>query len=340
MATETEVKITPEVQALIDAGDSTALNAQFDPKQQPRDAAGKFVPKAAATEPAKEEPKVEQPKEELVYKMEVELYPGKSIFVTGASEAEVNAKAELVQTAAAAARSAVEPAKPAVVETPKPAITADELFKIGTDLQAGKVEAVETYLEKSNFMDRYFEKRGIKLDDVKTQLAEKQTTSEKAGWENATKEFNSEHPEYAALKLAKDDPRLVLFQHEVATAKLNNPAYSPKEAIEAAYVKMTQNGWIKTDEVEIANEGQPEVEQKTTTEPSTRAQVTTKEVVVPKKKATSSTMFGTDAGAKGSRPSTTVLTPKQIAEATKDMDGYQMAQWYNEKVRSGEIRPQ
>src|SRR6266436_2832446 len=104
MATETEVKITPEVQALIDAGDSTALNAQFDPKAQGRNEKGQFVPKAAA-EPAKEEPKVEQPKEELVYKMEVELYPGKSIFVTGASEAEVNAKAELVQTAAAAARS-------------------------------------------------------------------------------------------------------------------------------------------------------------------------------------------------------------------------------------------
>jgi hypothetical protein len=105
---------------------------------------------------------------------------------------------------------------------------------------------------------------------------------------------------------------------------------------------MTSNNWIKPEVAENDNEEQGESEQKTTSDPSTRTQAATstqKEVVVPKKKATSSTMFGTDGGSKA-RPSTTVLTPKQIAEATKDMDGYEMARWYNAKVASGEIRPQ
>src|SRR6185369_3798018 len=97
-----EVKITPEIQALIDAGDHAAiheLNEQFA-KQQPRDASGKFTTQKAAEPAAKEEPKAEQVKEEIVYKQEVELGNGKSVFVTGASEAEVAAKADLVQTAA------------------------------------------------------------------------------------------------------------------------------------------------------------------------------------------------------------------------------------------------
>lgn len=78
--------------------------------------------------------------------------------------------------ALAQANAALEAANRVLQASPKPdekktetVITPDptKLFQIGQDLMTGKPEAIERYIRESGLIDRYLAEKGIKIEDVK-----------------------------------------------------------------------------------------------------------------------------------------------------------------------------
>lgn len=86
---------------------------------------------------------------------------------TGRDEVEV-----LNQVAAyAEAKTAAPAAKPAEQKPAPKTLSQDESFKIGMELMSGKAEAIEKYLEGTDYLNRQLEKHGVTLEQVKQVVA-------------------------------------------------------------------------------------------------------------------------------------------------------------------------
>jgi hypothetical protein len=306
-----------QLQEMINAGDITGANrligeeaakAGIDPAV-PRNEKGQFVTRADA--PLAEPATVE-------YKQEVEVAPGKFVTITGANEEEVAQKAELVQQTVAAV---AEKVKEAVVATPevKPApLTPDELFDLGVKLSSGKVEAVDEYLDRSGYIDKALEKRGIRPVDLKKQAQD----AENAAWQAATDEFKGEHPEFIPNKRNHK-----IVAAEIWIVKGENPDLSPKAAMEKAYQRCAEEGTLDL---------QPE----NATSAPVSVQETPKAPPSPKKPRASSALFGTggEAGVR-SRAPVAQVTQAELNEAMK-LPAREQAEWWNAQVSAGRVPQQ
>lgn len=114
---------------------------------------------------------------------------GKDMVFEGKDAAEVLQK---FSVAVEASRLAAAPAPAAaVVEEPKPKFTEAELLDLKIKLQTGDTSALDTYIDQSGLFDRLLEKRGIKVEDLKTQVSERQSDKLAEAWADATKEFEA-----------------------------------------------------------------------------------------------------------------------------------------------------
>jgi hypothetical protein len=298
-----------ELDKAIMGGNIGAINAELEAEakkqgvdlSKPRNEKGQYAKAEAALETAAKA----DPEEPVVYKMTVELAPGQSIVVEADSQEACKLKADLAQKAAEAVLAAAKPKEASKQEEKKPALTADELFDIGTKLQSGKVEAIDEYLEKNPAVfEKFLEKKGVKVDDLKEIVTERRSTREVKSWEDATAVFKEAHPDFVPSDLGRD-----LMGYKLAELGLG--AKPSIESLEAAYDA------VKTK--------YPTVFQKTETE-------TTQTVV--KKKAESSALFGLGGGS-DTRP--TRVDPSKVkvnltAEQFNSMKPEQLAAWYNSQM--------
>jgi hypothetical protein len=307
MADEKEKAAAAELEKKV--GEASTSEEVRDLMIQARDEQGKFTsekkPATAATTTTTET------KDDATTTTETTVF--KDTFVIGGKEVEiVGADAADVLRQYKAAMTAYEIAKtPEVKKEPeKPKTTPEELAALGLRVAQGDMKAFDEYMEKSGTLDRYLEKKGIKVEEVKKVLETQATTTIKEKWDTEVKAFlaDSDWPggtqnEYilktklAQLKDANGQPL----------------AYNPsKENLQKAYEAMKAEGLVfKVDPP--ANTETTSTEQRTTAYERSQAQPTTE-----KKKATSSTLLGTSG-----ETSTRKTDPKagKLPEITPDMTG-------------------
>jgi hypothetical protein len=312
--------MTPQEQLeqMLNAGDITGANRLIgeeaaktgvDPTAAPRNERGQFVTRADA--PPAEAATVE-------FRQEVEVAPGKFVTITGVDEAEVAQKAELVQQTVAAVAEKVKEEVAATPEVKPAPLTPDELFDLGVKLSSGKVEAVDEYLDRSGYIDRALEKRGIRPADLKKQAAD----AEAAAWQAATDQFKSEHGEYLPNKR-----NMKLLAAEIWMVKGENPDLSPKSAIERAYQRC-----VEEETLDLAPEN--------ATSAPIIVQEAPKTPPPPKKPRSSSGLFGTG-GESGTRQRAPVaqVTQAELNEAMK-LPTREQQEWWNTQVSLGRVPQQ
>jgi hypothetical protein len=309
--------MTPQeqLQEMLNAGDITGANrligeeaakAGVDPTTAPRNERGQFVTRADA------------PPATVEFRQEVEVAPGKFVTITGADEAEVAQKAELVQQTVAAVAEKVKEEVTATPEAKPAPLTPDELFDLGVKLSSGKVEAVDEYLDRSGYIDKALEKRGIRPADLKKQAAD----AEAAAWQAATDSFKGEHPEFIPNKRNHK-----IVAAEIWIVKGENPNLSPKEAMEKAYLRC-----VEEETLDLVPEN------------ATTAPIIVQEAVntppPPKKPRSGSALFGTG-GESGTRSRVPVaqVTQAELNEAMK-LPAREQAEWWNAQVSAGRVPQQ
>lgn len=238
--------------------------------------------------------------EETVFRQEVMVNGRKLAFEDPTAEGLLRQVAAALEASQSAPEKKEDP-KPVV----QPKLTEDELFKIGADIQAGKVEAIDTYVEKSGLLERLLEKRGVKLETLK-KAAEREVSAEQASnWQTATADFLAAHPDYVGTETNKELMGMYLTAHQLPPSV---------ESIETAYKHFSEQGLLQTETPEK------------------------KEVVPVKKKATGSSIFGTGqtGGERQKKPTMSTLEA-DIAKLAADMKAGKLsaldfAQAYNQRV--------
>src|SRR5258707_2887182 len=176
--------------------------------------------------------------------------------------------------------AAVEAAQPAPaaakVEEPKPAFTEAELFDISIGIQKGDVNVLEGYIEKSGLLDRLLEKKGLKVDDLKAQIEERQSGKLNDEWEAATKAFG-EKVKAGEIDYPGGPQNMYLMGLMLAELGLRNKP--SVESFEKCFAELKKRNMI----FPVAKAGEETTEQKP-------------EPPKPKKAATSSTAVGTAGG--------------------------------------------
>ena len=322
MADEKEKAAAVELEKKV--SEATSSDEVRDLMTQARDAEGKFT--AEKVPAKKEEAKTEEAKTEEA------ATAFKDTFVIGGKEVEiVGADAADVLRQYKAAMTAYEIAKtPEVKKEPeKPKTTPEELAALGLRVAQGDMKAFDEYMEKSGTLDRYLEKKGIKVEEVKQVLETQATTTIKEKWDTEVKAFlaDSDWPggtqnEYilktklAQLKDANGQPL----------------AYNPsKENLQKAYEAMKTEGLVfKVDPP--ANTETTTTEQRTTAYERSQNQP----VITEKKKATSSTLLGTSG-----ETSTRKTDPKagKLPEITPDMSGAEIMELFKKAALAAGQNP-
>jgi len=244
----------------------------------------------------KTEPEAVPPPEPAVFHQDVELPGGKKITIEGSSEEDVKMRGDLaVKVAKLAAPMVTTPPEEPKKEVPERVpLTPDELFQLGLDLQGGKVEAVEDFLDKSGYLDRYFEKKGVSLDQVRQNLEKTVSQETEKSWADATSKFMAETPDYYPSKI-----NYKLLGAEVLTQNAQNPKLSPHEAIVAAYSALRADGLMQT---------KPESEPEAKPEPEKPK----KKVAAPKLTETGNPYADKGSAAKPELPDFSKMTAKEL----------------------------
>ena len=303
MADEKEKAAAAELEKKV--SEAISSDEVRDLMTQARDAEGKFT--AEKVPAKKEEAKTEEVKTDdtatTVFK-DTFIIGGKEVEIVGADAADVLRQYKAAMTAYEIAKTPL-PKK----EELKPTTTPEELAALGLRVAQGDMKALDEYIEKSDTLDRYLEKKGVKIEAVKQVLQTQATTTIKEKWDTEVKAFlaDSDWPggtqnEYilktklAQLKDANGQPL----------------AYNPsKENLQKAYEAMKTEGLVfKVDPP--ANTETTNTEEKRTTA-FERSQT---QPITEKKKATSSTLLGTSG-----ETSTRKTDPKsvKVPEITADM---------------------
>lgn len=250
---------------------------------QPRNDKGQFVSKEDELD------------EEIVYQRTLNI-GGKQITLEDSTP-----EGLLNQVEAALAVTAPAPAKQETAEQ-KPGLSNDEMFDIGMKLQRGEVEAIDTYIEKSGVIDKYFEKKGVKLDELKAVTSERVSTKQETAWQRATEEFTSDPDNDYVINPQNGK----LMGYKLAELGLaNKPSV---ESLKKAYDALKEDGMVF---------------------PSNTA-------TVPKKRQTGSSVFGSGGYTSKNRSTAKV----SISQAQLDkMNPLQIAAFYNDAVAKG-INPE
>lgn len=234
---------------------------------------------------------------------------GQDIVVRDADPAKLIEKLSAAVQAAQAAQVAPAAAA-AVAETPKPAFTEAELFDIGMKLQKGDVSGIETFLEKSDILDRLLKKRGLDPEKLNASITAQQDADLQERWKEATDKYTEK------IKAGDSDfpggPQNV-WMMGIMLAELGLREKPSVESFDKAYALMKERNLVFPV---------------TKTEAAAAAAVTTEpKKDPPKKAATSSTAVGTHGKSDGGEgtpridPSRkfeldmTKLTPREYAEA-------------------------
>jgi hypothetical protein len=197
-------------------------------------------PKAEKTEDAEKKTEAadkntNDTKEDVVYQQKLKVN-GRDILIEGASPEEVLSKISIALEAAQPAEKKEEP-KPSVTA---PALSQDELFKIGQSLQQGKVEAIDEYIEKSGLLDRLLEKKGVSVSELKRTVSRTLDNEVVGNWQTATQEFNAAHPEFIGTDLNKK-----LIGYKIAELHLEkNPSLA---TLEKVYDACKADGFLQTE---------------------------------------------------------------------------------------------
>ena len=194
---------------------------------------------------------------------------GREIVIEGTSPEDVLSRVSLASMRRSNRRRKARKPSP----RKQPALSQDELFKIGQSLQQGKIEAIDEYIEKSGLLERLLEKKGLTVADLKETVSEGRSSRVVTGWQSATEEFKTSHPEYVPTPL-----NMKLMGYKIAELNLaNKPSF---ETLEKVYESCKADGYLQS---EAKSE---EIEKK---EP-------------PKKKAQGSSIFGTGQNRSGTSP--------------------------------------
>jgi hypothetical protein len=96
----------------------------------------------------------------------------------------------LKQVTAAVEAAQLSAAPAAKVDEKKPEqLTAADMFDVGTKLIAGDASGLDTLLEKSGVFDRWLEKQGVSIEQIKAATTAVQTNSVHDAWKTATDQF-------------------------------------------------------------------------------------------------------------------------------------------------------
>jgi hypothetical protein len=317
-----EQKFTPEVEkALSEATSSDQIRDIV--AAQPRDEkTGKFAATTttaaattATTTEKKDDPAAQTP---TVYK-DTFLIGGKEVEFTGDSPADVLKQVKVAQQAYEMGK-APEVKK----EAAKPAVSAEELAALRVKAASGDMKAQEEYLEKSGFLDRYLEKKGINPSEVKQILEDRASERVTKDWDGAVKGFLADSDWPGGTQNEK------LLKYKLAELKdeKGQPlAYSPSvESLKRAYESLKQEGMLFPGE---EKKTETTVASSTTSAAAASATATTTTTTEPVKKRTptGSTLFGTsrEAGSRSASPTkkdnvpaiTDDMTPQQIMDSFK-----------------------
>lgn len=223
----------------------------------------------------------------------VRIVDGKTF--SGRDEVEV-----LNQIAAYAEAKTAPAAKPA--EQQKPAtktLSKDESFAIGMELMSGKAEAIDKYLEGSDYLNRELAKHGVTLDQVKQVVAVTSNQVSKEKIESAAGEW---------LKRTGNDwpggeGNKQILGFKLAAMKLDP---SSPDSYQKAYEQMKTEGMVLPVKTESAG----------------------------KRKAAGSTSFATGSNETGQKPENSEIPTISQAAWAKLKPAEQQA-LYNELVSQG-----
>lgn len=116
-------------------------------------------------------------------------------------------------------------------------LTADEMFEIGVKLQQGDATAIGRYLEKSNFIKKYFEKEGVRFDAIKENTQESVSRRENDAWKDATTAFLEDNPDFPQ---AAQNTRLMGWK----MAELGVSNKPSPESLKQAYEALKEDGML------------------------------------------------------------------------------------------------
>ena len=331
MTTEAEKKLADE-KAAADLNEkvskATSPDEVRDLVVQARDEKGQFTTEkkpAATTAAAATTPEEKKPEENQLFN-DTFVIGGKEVEIVGADAADVLRQYK-------AAMTAYEIAKTPEVkkESAKPAATVEELAALGLRISQGDMKALEEYMEKSGTLDRYLEKKGIKVEEVKKVLDTQATTTIREKWDTEVKAFLAESDWPGGTQ------NEYILKTKLAQLKDANGqplAYNPsKENLQRAYEAMKAEGLVFKAEA-AANTETP-TEQHTTAAERAQAQTTT---TSEKKKPTSSSLLGTSG-----ESSTRKVDPKNMAaklpDITPEMDGRQIMEAFKNCAMANNLNP-
>jgi hypothetical protein len=194
------------------------------------------------------EKKTDEGKEDVVYQQKLKVN-GREILIEGGSPEEVLRQVDL------ALRAAEPERKEEVKAQAKPALSQDDLFKIGQNLQQGKVEALDEYLDKSGYVDKWLKSQGVDVAELKQSVSRQRSSEVVSGWQSATEDFKTAHPDYVATPL-----NMKLMGYKIAELNLGN---SPSvESLEKVYQACKADGLLQTEAPVKAEGGEKKEEKK------------------------------------------------------------------------------
>jgi len=322
-AAEKEKQAAAELEKKVgEAGSSEEVR---DLMIQARDDKGQFTaekkPAAAAAVKTDEEKKAD---EVAVYTHKA-MIGGKEVEFIGADAADVLRQVTAAMTAYDIAKTPAEVKK----DPPKPAVTPEELTALGLRISQGDMKAMEEYLEKSGTLDRYLEKKGIKVDEVKKVLDTQATASVREKWDTEVKAFLAESDWPGGTQ------NEYILKTKLAQLKDANGqplAYNPsKENLQRAYEAMKTEGLVFKVEANANTETAPEQQR------AAAASGTSQEQSTAKKKPTSSTLLGTS-GESTTRKTETKATAK-LPEITPEMSGREIMEAFKNYAIANNLNP-
>jgi|ERR1700704_669538 len=275
------------------ATNSADVNAQLADLYK---AAG-IDPQAISSE--SNEAKLGAEKQETVFTRTVNI-GGQPRTYTGATEGEVTSQI----VAAVEAQPVTAKEKPVAAEKSKPRqYSEDELFALGLEIQKGKIEAIDSYLEESGFLERVLERKfGLTPDALKVAVnattAQADQSAANAAVQGWLEQPDNDYPG------GKGNSKIIGY----TVAAMGLPTNDPN-SYKKAYEQMKADGMV------LAN---PDA----------------KKEEAAKRKPTGSTAFATGAEHE-TRKAATEATPT-ISRAWWDkLKSFEQQQHYNELVGQG-----
>ena len=279
--------------------------------------AGVEVPGAAATTAATTETKKDGDQATL-YRASFTVNGKEMVFEDPDPAKVLSQYTSAVEAAQLAATPAAAATTTQATTEQKPALSAADMFDIGTKLIGGDATGLDTLLEKSGAFDRYLEKQGISIDKLKAASEKTQSDTVHDAWKTATDGFLDK------VKSGEVD-------YPGGQANYKMMGYT----LARLNLKPTTENMIKAWET-MKTEGMVFPVEKPTTQQTTTAATTaaTTTQTTQQKTAPSSTAIGTSGGDRTSTQQQTGARPKIELDMTT-MTPHNFMTAYNEAINQG-----